>query len=126
MDKAAYHFDKLYSYAVPVEFAAVLRPGMRVLVPFGGGNRKRQGIVLGKEQVESLEKLKPVIALLDQEPVLSEEMLRLVSFLKETTFCSYFDAVKAILPAGFWFKGGKRRVNEKCALALCGKETVFL
>ena len=104
MDKAAYHFDKLYSYAVPVEFAAVLRPGMRVLVPFGGGNRKRQGIVLGKEQVESLEKLKPVIALLDQEPVLSEEMLRLVSFLKETTFCSYFDAVKAILPGGIGYR----------------------
>ena len=41
VDKAAYHFDKLYSYAIPVEFAATLRPGMRVLVPFGGGNRKR-------------------------------------------------------------------------------------
>ena len=93
VDKAAYHFDKLYNYAIPVEFAAVLQPGMRVLVPFGGGNRKRQGIVLGRKQVPSLEKLKPLVSLLDSEPILSPELLRLVSFLKETTFCSYFDAV---------------------------------
>ena len=82
VDKAAYHFDKLYSYAIPVEFAATLRPGMRVLVPFGGGNRKRQGIVLGRKPVQSLEKLKPLVSILDSEPVLSPELLRLVSFLK--------------------------------------------
>ena len=104
MDKAAYHFDKLYNYAIPVEFAAVLQPGMRVLVPFGGGNRKRQGIVLGRKQVPSLEKLKPLVSLLDSEPILSPELLRLVSFLKETTFCSYFDAVKAILPGGIGYR----------------------
>ncbi len=104
MDKAAYHFDKLYSYAIPAQFAAVLQPGMRVLVPFGGGNRKRQGIVLDRVKVKSLEKLKPVISLLDREPVLSPEFLRLVSFLKETTFCSYFDAVKAILPGGIGYR----------------------
>ncbi len=104
MDKAAYHFDKLYSYAIPTQFAAVLQPGMRVLVPFGGGNRKRQGIVLDRVKVKSLEKLKPVISLLDNEPILSPELLRLVSFLKETTFCSYFDAVKAILPGGIGYR----------------------
>ena len=104
MDKAAYHFDKLYNYAIPVEFAAILQPGMRVLVPFGGGNRKRQGIVLGRKQVPSLEKLKPLVSLLDSEPILSPELLRLVSFLKETTFCSYFDAVKAILPGGIGYR----------------------
>ena len=82
VDKAAYHFDKLYSYAIPVEFAATLRPGMRVLVPFGGGNRKRQGIVLGRKPVQSLEKLKPLVSILDSEPVLSPELLRLVSFFK--------------------------------------------
>ena len=76
---AAYHFDKLYSYAIPVEFAATLRPGMRVLVPFGGGNRKRQGIVLGRKPVQSLEKLKPLVSILDSEPVLSPELLRLVA-----------------------------------------------
>ena len=104
VDKAAYHFDKLYSYAIPVEFAAVLQPGMRVLVPFGGGNRKRQGIVLDRKPVQSLEKLKPVVSLLDSEPILSPELLRLVSFLKETTFCSYFDAVKTILPGGIGYR----------------------
>lgn len=104
VDKAAYHFDKLYSYAIPVEFAATLRPGMRVLVPFGGGNRKRQGVVLGRKPVQSLEKLKPLVSILDSEPVLSPELLRLVSFLKETTFCSYFDAVKAILPGGIGYR----------------------
>ena len=104
MDKAAYHFDKLYSYAIPVQYASVLQPGMRVLVPFGGGNRKRQGMVLSRGPVKSLEKLKPVSALLDQEPILSPELIRLVSFLKETTFCSYFDAVKAILPGGIGYR----------------------
>ncbi|MDD3193280.1 MAG: primosomal protein N' [Oscillospiraceae bacterium] len=104
VDKAAYHFDKQYSYAIPVELAAVLQPGMRVLVPFGGGNRKRQGIVLSRGPVKSLEKLKPIISLLDSEPVLSPELLRLVTFLKETTFCAYFDAVKAILPGGIGYR----------------------
>ena len=102
VDKAAYHFDKLYNYAIPVEFAAVLQPGMRVLVPFGGGNRKRQGIVLGRKQVPSLEKLKPLVSLLDSEPILSPELLRLVSFFKGDDFLLLFRRSKSNSARRHW------------------------
>lgn len=82
----------------------MVQPGMRVLVPFGGGNRKRQGMVMKREPVDTVENLKPILSLLDPEPVLPPEMLRMVSFLKETTFCSYYDAVKTILPGGIGYQ----------------------
>ena len=47
VDKAAFHFDKLYDYLPPEVQPAQNLVGCRVLVPFGKGNRKRQGIVLG-------------------------------------------------------------------------------
>ena len=103
VDQAAFHFDKLYSYLLPEKLDPVSR-GSRVMVPFGGGNRCRQGIVMAVEESGSPEKLKPVLAVLDQEPLLSEELLDLAVFMKERTFCTLFDAVRAMLPTGLYMK----------------------
>ena len=46
LDAAAFSYDQLYSYRVPASLADQLREGMRVLVPFGSGNRPRLGMVL--------------------------------------------------------------------------------
>ena len=99
VDQAAFHFDKLYSYQVPASLGKVER-GSRVLVPFGGGNRKRTGIVVSFDATAAPSKCKPITAVLDATPLLSEEMMDLALWLKSRTFCTVFDAVKAMLPSG--------------------------
>lgn len=102
VENTAYHFDKEFTYFLPPGMQAA--PGCRVMVPFGSGNRGRQGMILSLQSCEQPELLKPVTAVLDQTPLLSAEQLRMVPWLKERYFCSLFDAVKLLLPAGINFK----------------------
>ena len=98
---ATYAIDKPYSYYAPVELG--LQPGMRVLVPFGRSNRRSEGVVLSLEE-GSAEGLKSVEACLDTEPLLDPTMLRLGAFMQERYFCTYYDAVRTMLPAGLWYR----------------------
>lgn len=93
-----YSFDMLFSYNVPANMR--IYEGCRVLVPFGTGNRRRIGIVmhLRENTVSPLKSLKSIIAQVDSSPVLSSELLKLAEYLHEYTFCTYFDAVKTMLP----------------------------
>ncbi len=97
---AVFAIDKPYDYRVPD--GMVLRPGMRVRVPFGRGNRPSEGVVLALTQGQKTE-LKPIAAVLDEAPVLDDRELHLAAFLRERYFCTFYDAIKAILPAGIWF-----------------------
>ena len=97
---ANFAIDKPYSYWIPREMR--LAPGQRVTVPFGRGNRCAEGVVLSVEE-GSQEGLKTVEAVLDEQPLLSPLQLRLAAFLRERYFCTFFDACRAILPAGLWF-----------------------
>ena len=111
---ATYWIDRPYDYLIPEQLQEKLRPGMRVYVPFSRGNRKCEGVVLAVGEGSKYESLKPVLALLDQEPVLSDEQIHLALFMRERFFCTVYDAVKAILPAGLWFQtDGKRRIQDK-------------
>ncbi len=97
---AVYAIDKPYSYRVPADCQVL--PGMRVIVPFGRGNRKCEGLVLEiKSDDES--GLKPIEEILDSEPVLSQEFIRMAAFMRERYFCTFYDAAKSMLPAGLWF-----------------------
>ena len=98
---ATFAIDKPYSYHVPEDLA--LAPGMRVTVPFGRGNRRSEGVVLTLEEGED-RNLKAVERSLDEEPVLSPYGLRLAAFLRERYFCTFYDAIRAMLPGGLWFK----------------------
>ena len=98
---ANFAIDKPYSYLVPREMT--LQPGMRVQVPFGRSNRPSEGVVLGLEEGTG-ENLKAVERCLDTEPVLDSGMLRLAAFLRERYFCTFFDGVRTMLPAGLWFQ----------------------
>lgn len=105
---ATYAIDKPYSYRVPEETASFLRKGMRVLVPFGAGNRRVEGIVLALDQEEDRSspqkrKLKSILAVLDEEPVLEEEHIKLALWMRERFFCTVYEAARAMLPAGLWF-----------------------
>ena len=98
---ATFAIDKPYSYRVPAEMD--LQPGVRVTVPFGRGNRRCEGVVLALEEGEE-RNLKTVEQVLDDQPVLSPYMLRLAAFLRERYFCTFYDAVRAMLPGGLWFR----------------------
>ena len=101
VSNTTYGYDKLYSYRIPS--GMTVSPGMRVLIPFGNGNRKRIALVLYVlTSVESgdLKNLKPVSSVIDEQPLMNAEMLELVFWLKETTFCTYFEAFKTVVPSG--------------------------
>ena len=102
---AAFAIDKPYSYCIPE--GLVLQPGQRVTVPFGRGNRRCEGVVLTVEE-GSAEGLKAVEQCLDAEPVVSHSMLRLAAFVREWYFCTFYDAIRAMLPAGLWFQSSSR------------------
>ena len=97
---AVYAIDRPYSYRVPEGMN--VQPGMRVRVPFGRGNRRSEGIVLSIQDTYQ-EGLKTIEQALDDEPILTYAQLQLAAFMKERYFCTFYEAVKAILPAGFWF-----------------------
>ena len=97
---AVYASDKPYSYSVAPGLD--VRPGMRVIVPFGAANRRSEGIVLDVQE-KNPEGLKHIERVMDQEPVLSEDFLRMAAFLRERYFCTFYDAMKTMLPAGLWF-----------------------
>ncbi len=97
---AVYAIDKPYSYLIPPDME--LLPGMRVRIPFGGGNRRTEGVVLRLCQGEEAG-LKCIDESLDEAPMLSERMLHLAAFLRERYFCTFYDAIRAMLPAGAWF-----------------------
>lgn len=103
IDGAIGSFDKLYSYKVPDYMAVSAKEGCRVTVPFGNGNKKRQGMIFGLK-AEDAGKLKEIIGITDDQPVLSDEMLKICEYLREHTFCSYFDAVHSVLPVGLNYR----------------------
>ena len=102
---ANFAIDKPYSYSYLPDMP--LQPGIRVMVPFGRGNKPTEGVVL---QVESGDAagLKAVSAVLDEAPLLNETMLRLAAFMHERYFCTFYDAIRAMLPVGYWFQASER------------------
>ena len=98
---ANFAIDKPYSYFIPM--GKTLAPGMRVQVPFGRSNRPTEGVVISVEEGAS-DGLKPVQLCLDDAPVLTDLMLRLAEFMRQRYFCTFYDAVRTMLPAGLWFR----------------------
>ena len=103
LEQTAFSFDKPYGYLVPENLADTLKPGCRVVVPFGQGNTRRQGMVLAINESDTEIAYKSIERVLDAEPILSGEMLDLCEWMHERYFCTYFDAVKTLLPSGMSF-----------------------
>ena len=101
---APYSIDKPYDYLVPQELLEQAVPGVRVTVPFGRGNRESEGMILARGSGEKIPGLKPVKALLDREPVLDQDGISMALWMRQRYFCTMFEAVKTILPAGLWYR----------------------
>ena len=106
VENTAYSFDKLFDYLIPKNLTEKVRPGCRVLVSFGRGTQKRQGFVFSVSDSPEIEteKLKKIAEVLDEKPLLTDEMIKIASFLADRTFCTYFDAAKSILPSGIYLR----------------------
>ena len=111
---ATYSIDRPYDYLIPDELLPSVSIGTRVEVPFGKANRSTEGVVLSLEESSSYASLKSIRRVLDRENVLSEQQIKLALFMRERFFCTVYDAVRAMLPAGLWFdQQGKRKANDK-------------
>lgn len=103
LSAATYAIDRPYDYLIPDDLTG-LPPGVRVIVPFGAGNRRVEGLVLAVEERDKQDKpLKAILTRLDEEPVLNEEGIRLALWIRERWFCTVYDAARAMLPAGLYY-----------------------
>lgn len=103
VENTLYAFDMLYSYEVPESLSERVSAGGRVVVPFGRGNKKRIGLVFNVTSERPGAKTKPIDAIIDEQPVLSSELLRLCRWIRDNTFCTYYDAFRTILPPGLGY-----------------------
>ena len=116
---ATYSIDKPYDYLVPAALADRVKVGVRVTVPFGKGNRVSEGVILALSRESKRPELKAIGRVLDSESVLGPEQIKLALWLRERYFCTIYDAVKVLLPAGLWY-----RVREVCTLAISREDAL--
>lgn len=126
LSAATFTIDKPYNYYLPEDLSGCALPGMRVLVPFGAGNRRTEGIILTLDDGVRTEKLKAIMALLDEQPVLETEQIQLALWMRERYFCTVYDAARAMLPAGLYFALQNRYVltnsaDKECAYKAAGR-----
>lgn len=99
-----YAADRLYTYLIPEVLRGSVQPGVRVTVPFGRGNRRSEGFVMEISSGEVQPSYKPITDVLDDAPLMSAELLKLARWMKARCFCTYYDAIKTILPGGIWLR----------------------
>lgn len=105
LQEAVRSYDKLYDYIIPDKFSELIQTGMRVLVPFGGGNTLRTGYVFDIHTRDNQKgKFKEIFEIVDTEPLLTPEMIKLASWMRTRYFCTYGDAIRVMLPAGINLK----------------------
>ena len=100
IDNRASKVDRPFTYKLG-SYEDIAKAGMRVVVPFGRGNKPIKGFIIKiTEQYESDYKLKDIIDVLDTEPIISSELLSLGLWMREKYLSSYIDAFNPILPPG--------------------------
>ncbi len=101
VENTAYSFDMLFDYSVPNFLIEDVLPGKRVLVKFGNSSKLRVGIVFSvQNNAVASSKLKNISFVIDDEPLMTREMLKTANFIRDRYFCTYFDACKLFLPLG--------------------------
>ena len=119
VDNTYFSLDTDYSYAVPDELLNDIKIGSNVTVPFGKGNKSREGIVVELKE-EDASKLKSIISV--NYTALSEEMIRLALWMKSRCFCTTYDCLKQMLPRKYSTLKAK---SERMAMLLVDDEAVI-
>ncbi len=116
VSSVTFGIDRPYSYNIPDELIGKLSAGCRVVVPFGRGNKRREGIVLAIGENEDKKELKSIEKMLDDGAILTDEQLKLALWMRDRFFCTLYDAVHAMLPSGIWFRDGVKPIGDKTSL----------
>ncbi|MBU0895119.1 MAG: primosomal protein N' [Candidatus Omnitrophica bacterium] len=101
--------DKLFQYSIPEELSSNVKIGARVFVPFGP--RTTVGYVVGFSDAPEVRDVKGVMGVIDKEPILTEELLKLTKWIGENYFCSWGEAIGAVIPGGI--KKGKESIGSR-------------
>ena len=125
IEKAAFAYDAIYTYLIPEILTDEIAVGSRVIVPFGKGNKRRLAVVLEIGETEE-EGLKSIYSALSNDIALSNELCGLVSWLKDNTFCTYFEAAKTMLPPGMNAKIRDSYIVQKTDYVLTEEEAEFV
>ncbi|MFJ8068800.1 primosomal protein N' [Peribacillus sp. NPDC096447] len=97
VDVPAKQTDREFDYRIPEKWNQVIKPGMRVIVPFGP--RMVQGFVTGLKAKSEFAKLRYIKEPMDLEPILNDELLQLGDWLTKEAMCFKISALQAMLPA---------------------------
>lgn len=100
LSDATRSFDKLYHYKISSNEINKVTPGMRVIVPFGRRNQLKSGWIIKICEGEDDKKIKQISEIVDQSPLLSAEMIKLVRWIRTRYFCTWGDAIRLMIPAG--------------------------
>ena len=110
---AAYAIDKPYEYIIPESMAPKIEIGMRAVVPFGKGNKKCEAVILSIHKDEGTRKLKALLSLMEEQPLLSNKQIKLALWMRDRFFCTVYDAIHAMLPSGMWYRDSGKMVKSK-------------
>jgi primosomal protein N' (replication factor Y) len=102
--------DLVFDYLVPDPLRPLLRPGQRVKVPFGRGDRLLHGMCVGTKIVGSAKGLKYLAGLVDDAPIVSTGMLDLTKWISERYLCPWGQVLEGAVPAAVKAHAGTRRV----------------
>lgn len=98
-----------YDYLVPDRLRGEIQAGKRIRVPLGRGNRATEGYCVELQTGVSTErKLKEIISVIDQQALLSTNMLRLTAWIAKRYLCSWGQVLETVLPAGVRVQAGTR------------------
>ncbi|MFA5499938.1 MAG: primosomal protein N', partial [Candidatus Omnitrophota bacterium] len=101
--------DRLFHYSIPEMLSGEIAVGKRVFVPFA--NRRVVGYVVGLTDEAEVKEVKAIESVIDKDPIVSDEMLKLTKWISDTYFCSWGEAIAAVIPAGI--KQGKREIGTR-------------
>lgn len=123
---ATREYDRLYHYLVPEEFEKTILPGMRVIVPFGRGDRTKEGYVFEFTEGSKSRQLKEIKKVIDDKPVLTRQLINLAIWMKQRYFCTYGAAVRCMLPAGIGIKGTRVvRLTDAIDVSVPGQKAII-
>nr|WP_300005792.1 primosomal protein N' [Tissierella sp.] len=105
IDNNASKLDKLFTYILGEELVDAAQIGMRVIVPFGRGNKIVKGLIVDiLDETKENYKFKKVIDVLDDKPIISNSLIQLGTWIKEEYISTYLEAFQPILPPGDYKK----------------------
>ena len=116
INSEALEIDRPFTYKVPEEFNNEIKIGQIVKVPFGKGNKTSEGFILNLKNDDNIKfKTKNIAAILVKDPVIDEDDINLIEFLREKTLCKYIDAFRILIPVGI-MKGAKAKKKKVIVL----------